>query len=300
MNAQILISALKHIGCKSSDAMKGLEERFNEIDNTLEELKIQNKILWWKHTLAQAGHESVLFSVLQENLFYSTERLMEVWPAHFKTYSEAAKFSRNPKALAERIYGISNPKKAKDLGNKQEGDGWNFRGSGYIQLTGRANFTNAEKSLKIGILENPDLARTHSNSWLILAWYMTTREGMLAAIAKDDAFQVTKLVNGGTNGLQDRIHLTNKLKKYFEIQNMDTPVNPTQIKKPVLEIGDYGEHVGYLQSLLWKNGFPCGKIDKDFGINTKLAVEAFQRAKGLTVDGKVGNRETWPALEAIL
>lgn len=154
--------------------------------------------------IAQCGHESGEFNIMSENLNYSADRLMVVFPKYFKGI-DVNQYNRQPEKIANRVYGGR-------LGNGPEasGEGWKYRGSGLIQLTGKENFAKCSKYLfsdeKV-LLDNPDLVRTDKKTALLAAlWYWDTRK--LASIS--DILAATKVINGGTHGLDDRTAKYNK------------------------------------------------------------------------------------------
>lgn len=152
--------------------------------------------------LGQILHESGLLSRTEENLFYRTpERLCEVWPARFPTIGSALPFVSSPQALANKVY-------ADRLGNGTEGsgDGWRYRGSGLIQVTGRDNFAACEAATGLPLVERPELLRAPGPECLrvCVAWW----EGHIPDAALGDVVKVTRRVNGGTVGLADRMTMT--------------------------------------------------------------------------------------------
>lgn len=161
------------------------------------------------HFLAQCAHESGNFRFTVENLNYSAKGLVTTFPRYFKTMEQATEFARQPEKIANKIY-------ANRIGNGSEssGDGWRFRGRGFIQLTGRANYAEFNRYVPENLLEAPD---TVSSKYPLLsaAWFWHTRK--LNTIADlgatpDIVTRVTRVVNGGTHGLKDRI---NHFNKYF-------------------------------------------------------------------------------------
>ncbi len=141
--------------------------------------------------LAQAAHESIGFTRLQENLSYSTpERLMEVFKGRFTGLADAAQYLRQPEKLANRVY-------ANRLGNGDEpsGDGWRFRGRGLFQLTGRANYMAAGDGLGTDYKANPDLVAEPPDAAFTAAWYWAV--GNLNAMADVGQIDViTRRING--------------------------------------------------------------------------------------------------------
>lgn len=149
--------------------------------------------------LGQVLHESGMLRRLEENLNYSPERLMAVWPRRFPTFEAAQIFAWNPPKLAERVYG-------KRLGNILPGDAFKYRGSGLIMVTGKDNFVALEEATGLPLLENPDLLRRPGAGGLqvCIAWW----EGNVPDGVMGDVVKVTREVNGGTIGLEDRTALT--------------------------------------------------------------------------------------------
>jgi len=141
--------------------------------------------------LAQAAHESIGFTRLQENLSYSTpERLVEVFKNRFNGLADAAQYLRQPEKLANRVY-------ANRLGNGDEpsGDGWRFRGRGLFQLTGRANYMAAGDGLGTDYKANPDLVAEPPDAAFTAAWYWAV--GNLNAMADVGQIDViTRRING--------------------------------------------------------------------------------------------------------
>ena len=141
--------------------------------------------------LAQAAHESIGFTRLQENLSYSTpERLMEVFKGRFTGLADAAQYLRQPEKLANRVY-------ANRLGNGDgsSGDGWRFRGRGLFQLTGRANYMAAGDGLGTDYKANPDLVAEPPDAAFTAAWYWAV--GNLNAMADVGQIDViTRRING--------------------------------------------------------------------------------------------------------
>jgi len=163
------------------------------------------------HFLAQCGHESGGFKATQENLNYSASGLKGIFGKYFKEAGLAEQYQRNPQKIASRVYGGR-------MGNGPEstGDGFKFRGRGYIQLTGKDNYTAFGKAINEDMTANPDKVATHY-PLLSAAWFFT-KNGLhkIADQGASDAVvtQVTKRVNGGTIGLADRIK---HFKEYYHL-----------------------------------------------------------------------------------
>ena len=157
--------------------------------------------------LAQCGHESNNFKVIEENLMYRAETLLKLFPRTPKrlwgfTPEEAKAYERQPRKIANRIYGNR-------MGNRDEasGDGWMYRGSGYLQLTGASNFYHAGQALGQDFAAKPDLVRTPEWGMQTAGWYWATHKCNELAEARNWV-GLTKAVNGGVIGLDDRIHHT--------------------------------------------------------------------------------------------
>ena len=157
--------------------------------------------------IAQVGIESAGFSTLEENLNYSAERLCQVWPSHFDSPETAAACAHNPQLIANAVY-------CERMGNGglESNDGWKFRGAGLLQLTGRANHTAFATAAKVTVDTVGDFLRTPRGAAQGACWFWISKN--LNAIA-DGWFitAVSRIVNGGTNGLQERIDLSYKIFK---------------------------------------------------------------------------------------
>jgi putative chitinase len=164
--------------------------------------------------LAQVIHESAFFRQLSENLNYSAARLCLVWPRRFENEQAAAPFANNPERLANRVY-------ANRMGNGDEnsGDGWRFRGRGLIQLTGRDNYTRCAKALQLDLLATPDLLQQAAAAARSAGWFWKSSglnelaDRRPGADPTDGFIQITKKINGGVQGLPERIGLWQRLQK---------------------------------------------------------------------------------------
>jgi len=163
------------------------------------------------HFLAQAGHESGGFKAVTENLNYSAKGLIGIFKKYFPDGTKAALYERKPEKIANLVYGGR-------MGNGPEasGEGWKFRGRGYIQLTGKDNYKAFDAVVAESIIDNPDLVAT-KYPLLSAAWFF--HKNGLHKIADGGATDavvtsVTKRVNGGTIGLADRIK---HFKEYYNL-----------------------------------------------------------------------------------
>jgi len=163
------------------------------------------------HFLAQCGHESGGFRVTQENLNYSAKGLNGIFKKYFPTEASAASYARQPQKIANKVYAnrMAN-------GSEASGDGFKFRGRGYIQLTGRDNYTQFGKAIGEDMTVNPD--KVASNYALLSAAWFWSKNGLnkLADGGATDPVvtSITKRVNGGTIGLADRIK---HFKEYYHL-----------------------------------------------------------------------------------
>ena len=175
--------------------------------------------------LAQMDHESAGFTRLEESVKYSPKRFLEMFGkrAGISTEEEAkAILSKGPEATGEAMYGGAWG--AKNLGNTQAGDGYRFRGRGYTQLTGRANYAAAGKALGIDLENNPDLAQDPEVAAKISTWYWKNRDGLSDAAKRGDVEAVTRRINGGTNGLADRRAKTAKYLAEAQAGELTVPI----------------------------------------------------------------------------
>ena len=163
------------------------------------------------HFLAQCGHESGGFKVTNENLNYSAKGLNGIFKKYFPTLASAVPYERKPEKIANKVYGGR-------MGNGVEasGDGYKFRGRGYIQLTGKENYTAFGKSIGVDIPSNPDSVAT-TYALASAAWFFSKNglHKMADGGATDSVVtSITKRVNGGTIGLEDRIK---HFKEYYSL-----------------------------------------------------------------------------------
>ena len=181
-----------------------------QLPDTMKKFEL-NTSLRLAHFLAQAGHESGGFKAVNENLNYGAKGLLGIFKKYFPTEAKAVLYERKPEKIANLVYGGR-------MGNGPEatGDGYKFRGRGYIQLTGRDNYTAFSKAINEDLTANPDLVAT-KYPLLSAAWFF--HKNGLHKIADGGATDavvtsVTKRVNGGTIGLADRIK---HFKEYYEL-----------------------------------------------------------------------------------
>lgn len=163
------------------------------------------------HFLAQCGHESGGFKAVIENLNYSAKGLRKTFKKYFPTDSLAMEYQRQPEKIANRVY-------SSRMGNGDEssGEGWKYRGRGYIQLTGKSNYISFDKTVEDDIVNNPDLVATKYPLSSAAFFFDSNKLWSICDKGSDDAAvtSVTKRVNGGTIGLEDRIR---HFKEYYSL-----------------------------------------------------------------------------------
>ena len=256
--------------------------------------------------IAEAG--AVLAATLESYDIASRLRI-----AHFlgQTCEESAGYRTTEEFASGREY-----EGRQDLGNTQRGDGPRYKGRGLLQLTGRANYADYGKALGVDLVNNPTLAAQPALSLKIACEYWK-RHDINADCDRDDAQAVTRKVNGGLNGLSDRIAFTQKAKtavaRLQAVQLSGAASGgaaapgaasggaaaagaATGQTRPVLARGSQGDAVVQLQNLLRDENFAVA-VDGDFGPGTEVAATRFQSENGLTADGIVGP-QTWAALDA--
>ncbi|WP_397606705.1 XVIPCD domain-containing protein [Silanimonas sp.] len=275
------------------------------------------------HFMGQMQIECGGFGRMSENLNYSGERLRAVFPNGrngMDTLEEAnAVAAGGPRAVAEKIYG--GEWGARKLGNTEPGDGWQFHGRGYVQLTGRSNYASAGNELGLDLINHPELAADPKIAADIAVHYWIER--VRTRDAESDVTAATRAINGGQNHLAERRAATAEWEDrlangYLQANGItgDGSIPPPEVSAPsqssrrtatgntsaapaaafadgMFNLGDRGVGVEVMQRQLiqagytGKDGQPL-KPDGDFGPNTKHAVEELQRAHGLQVDGKAG------------
>ncbi len=152
--------------------------------------------------IGQCGHECGNFRVLEENLNYKAATLMKLWAKRFPTLEIANQYAGNPKKIANMVY-------ANRMGNRDEasGDGYRFRGRGCIQTTGHANYFHAGQAIGFDFVMEPDLVANPKYAALTAGFFWSTHGLNILADNKDHR-AITKRINGGFIGLEDRIEHT--------------------------------------------------------------------------------------------
>jgi putative chitinase len=159
--------------------------------------------------LAQCAHESGHFTAVVENLNYSDKALMRVFPKRFPTLQIAQQLARQPEKIGNSIY-------ANRMGNGPEssGDGFRYRGRGLIQLTGKQNYARCGNAIGVNLVNNPSYLETERGAVESAMWFWNSN-GLNTFADKEDVIGMTKRINGGYHGLNDRIALYEKAKAIF-------------------------------------------------------------------------------------
>lgn len=238
------------------------------------------------HFLSQCAHESGGFKRLEENLNYSAKALRAVFGRYFgdSPKRDADEYHRQPEMIANYVY-MDEFRKYK-MGNTEEGDGWRFRGRGLKQLTGRENYTRFGDSVGMSAEEAAEYVATPAGAVESACWYWDSRN--LNAIADgDDVKAMTKKINGGTIGLEDRqnryVHALKVLGMEAEALSSDEDdVEDIIDDIGVLRKGSRGDGVKLMQEALGIGA------DGVFGPGTERALKEWQAANGLVADGIAG------------
>ena len=207
------VELLHEMGVATTDA----EQYIGQFEEVLPKYGIADSRQRLAHFFAQILHESGCLRFDMENLNYSADALLKVFPKYFKTREEAEAYARQPQKIANRVY-------ASRMGNGNEasGDGWKYRGRGLIQLTGKDNY--AAFASWVGdprIVDDPDLV---SSEYAVHSAVFFWDSRKLNALAdNDDVVGLTKKINGGTNGLAHRRELLNKANGLLAMLSLGGP-----------------------------------------------------------------------------
>lgn len=238
------------------------------------------------HFLSQCAHESGGFKRLEENLNYSAKALRAVFGRYFgpAPKRDADEYHRKPEMIANYVY-MDEFRKYK-MGNTQEGDGWRFRGRGLKQLTGRNNYTRFGESVGMSAEEAAEYVATPAGAIESACWFWDTNN--LNSIADtDNVVKMTKRINGGSIGLEDRQKRYVHAMKVLGMDADDLGTDDESVEEilddiGVLRKGSRGEGVKIMQEAL---GIGADGI---FGPGTERALKEWQAANGLTADGIAG------------
>ncbi len=240
--------------------------------------------------LAQVKHESSGLRRISENLNYSSSGLLRTFGKYFNS-SSANAYARQPSKIANRVY-------ANRMGNGSEssGDGWRYRGRGLIQLTGKDNYTRFSKDTGIDAVNNPDVLLTPTGAVMSAIWFWNTNN-LNDTADRGDIKRNSELINGGHNGLTERIEFYHEAKRILgsdngigeevEVKQPETKQTETSEKgsRPTVRVystGSKGAKVKKIQKIVGV------KVDGNFGTETENAVKEWQDKNDLVADGLVG------------
>jgi len=258
---------------------KEAEEWYEAALVLFEEYKI-NTPLRIAGFMAQCAHESADFTRLEENLNYSEKALNGVFGRYFgKGKRDAKDYARDPKKIANYVYQDEFRSKRGALGNTNAGDGWRFRGRGIKQLTGRNNYKAFGKSVGITPEEAAEYVATPKGAIESACWFWKTNK-LEKYADKDDNLGLTKKINGGTIGLEDRNRRYEEAKAILGGKSL--PKKKATSGTRTLRKGMQGDDVKKMQKALGV------AADGDFGFGTQTAVKKWQTKNGLVADGIVG------------
>jgi putative chitinase len=216
--------------------------------------------------LAQVGHESGGMTITEENMNYRAERIVEVWPSRFPTVESARPFANKPEKLANSVY-------ANRMGNggPQSGDGFRYRGRGYIQITGRGAYRDIGGIVGLDLERSPELAGAPAHALKVACGFWAWK-GLNALCDGGDYVAVTRRINGGTNGMADRRAWLDKVLRLFAAP-------------PAAESVSAAEAIA-IQRALQRAGFPeVGAADGIIGPRTLAGIARFRLREGLPPGG---------------
>lgn len=238
--------------------------------------------------MAQCAHESADFTALEENLNYSEKALTSVFGRYFGPGKRnPAEYARQPEKIANYVYQDEFRSKQGAMGNTQPGDGWKFRGRGIKQLTGRNNYTAFGRSVGMTAEEAAEYVATKKGALESACWFWATNKVDRFADA-DDIVGMSKKINGGTIGLDDRKSRYARAKALLggtvSAPQKSAAAPSKAAAARTLRRGMKGDDVKRMQRVLGVTA------DGDFGFGTDAALKKWQRANGLTADGIAGPR----------
>jgi uncharacterized protein (TIGR02594 family) len=284
------------------------------------------------HFLAQILHESGGLTLEHESMNYGAERLLQIFGAgrHSAaiTPAEAQRLARDERGIAERVYGLGNPRKAQELSNTNPGDGFKYRGRGLMQTTGRCNYRRIGQACGVDFEANPDLvfSAQYALKPALAEW---SEAGLNVYADNNDILAISRAINCGSpkskaipNGMQDRatwFATVRPLVDHIDFRTETVAATNSTITKPtseprseissqfaitdllgeqILRMGDEGPLVRIVQLALARLGYPL-RGSGSFAGKTLSAAKNFQEAHDLEVDGEIG-KETAQAIDRVL
>jgi putative chitinase len=236
--------------------------------------------------VAQCGHESGGWRVFSENLNYSAKSLDAVFGKYFaRAGRNATAYARQPEKIANVVYA-----NRMDNGDTNSGDGYRYRGRGPIQLTGKANYKAFAADMGVDVLKNPDLVSEDKATALMSAIWFWNKNKLNQYADSGDIKMLTKRINGGYIGLEDRIHHWELALKELGATAGHSSAELTEADHDdvdvselgVLRKGSKGDGVKMMQTALGV------AADGAFGPGTEAKLKAWQSAHGLVADGIAG------------
>lgn len=247
------------------------------------------------HFLAQILHESGGLTVTRESGNYRADRIMQIFGvgrhSAAVTEAEAARLAGNAEALFERVYGVGNPRKAKEFKNTSPGDGYKYRGGGIIQTTGKSNYKKWGEKIGVDLVADPELICS-ADVALKPALFEWTATKCNADADKNDIGAITRKINGGTNGLADRKAW---FKKVFPLCEDDQLKSAEPSIVPPLAVVRNPDILWTQKALNQLGADPKLAEDGLEGPKTHEAIRWFQAIRKVPVDGDAG-----PATRALL
>lgn len=240
--------------------------------------------------MAQGGHESQDFRAIIENLNYSASGLRNTFGRYFKSDAMAREYERQPSKIANYVYADAN--RINKLGNVQDGDGWRFRGSGIMMLTGRWMYKPFSEYVAMTMEDTAAYVRTKRGAFESACWVWKNKNGN-AYCDKKDITGMSRAINGGNIGLDDRKVRWNRNLRF------DYILQETIFCPPFIQKGARGYEVAVIQRTL-KSVDETIVDDGHFGTKTEKAVREWQRKEGHPVTGKLTSDEVmllWPYLQ---
>ena len=257
-----------------------------------------NTALRLAHFLGQGIIETGYLRATTESLNYSAERLCAVFPSRFPNVEAAQPFAHDEEKLGNNIYSdrMGN-------GDAASGDGFKYRGRGFIQLTGRNNYTKYAGITGLPLVEDPDLISRDLEASIRVAASFFSENNLLPFADSHNAIAVSRGVNrGNPNSLSpaiDEAHRIAWTEKALSLFSMEETELVSPRNGGLLKVGDRGELVAEFQRILATLGFAVGGVDGDFGPNTRNAVKLFQEQAGLIMTGEI-EQITANAMDAAL
>jgi putative chitinase len=234
--------------------------------------------------VAQCGHESGGWRTFSENLNYSAKALDAIFGKYFvKAGRNAEEYARQPEKIANVVYA-----NRMDNGDSESGDGWRYRGRGPIQLTGKANYAAFASDMDVDVLDNPDLVSEDKEVALMSAIWFWNKNKLNQYADSGDIKTMTRRINGGYIGLEDRIH---HYKDAMEMLGEDGGEHDSDVGDDdhadaenfsTLRKGMKGDGVKAMQEALGISA------DGNFGPGTERALKNWQNENDLTADGIAG------------